>query len=938
MDAPALEPIEGEQSMMVGSYKLLQKIGEGGFGTVYMADQIEPVKRRVAIKIIKAGMDTRQVIARFEAERQALAMMDHANIARVLDAGETREGRPYFVMELVKGIPITDYCVEESLSIDARLKLFTKVCQAVQHAHTKGIIHRDLKPSNVMVTVKDGEPEPMVIDFGIAKATEQHRLTDKTLFTHYEQMIGTPAYMSPEQAALSGVDVDTRCDIYALGVLLYELLTGTTPFDARTLQSAAFDEMRRMIREDEPPRPSTRVTDLRSGRNSGNALLRSPDVSIEKDLDWIVMKCLEKDRGRRYETANGLAMDIGRFISNEPVSARSPSPCYRLGKLVKRNKFAFGAAGAVLIALAAGLVVANGQRQIAQSERNAAREAQSISEMRADDLDHQVYLRQLGVADLALLGNHYPSARRALDACAVEDRDWEWRFLDQRYQAAISLSVPGFEQPLFSSDGRMLFAVGCSEGKVENEVDIWELATGSHLGELTTENPIQCIELAPKNQWIAGGDTEGRLILWDLASREVIWNQPVNEGGEIVRLDGLAFSPDEQLLAVAGWDGRLRVFDTSEGSPVFDMKLDGNKNRRHLSFSPDGKWIAVGSMDYGTTALINVSDHSIKQPFPDGTIVVEFSADGRMIATGNSKEKRIHLWSWNTDNGTVTHDKSWAGANSSRFLDLRFCADGARLATSQGEHLAVWDVATGKNVAYRNTPGFAWWIGVNPKRNEIAYIANSRVEVWRYTGRDERIALPPNGAAQHLVKFSSDGQLLAAGGHRGQHGMSHAYQEVAGPVRIVKAATGDPVATIEGELMGLSWMPGSRSVVVTRAETKTHELRDVVAGSLVRSFGEGHAIARPYVDDVGEVVTSIGEGFTICKWDALSGAPLPDQPYVVGEGISGSGDVVAPVGGLWNAVVGPRDHYVALAQGADLRIWDTRARKEVAPSNQKNPT
>jgi tetratricopeptide (TPR) repeat protein len=355
-----IEPsAETESSQRIGRYKILQKLGEGGCGVVYMAEQTEPVRRRVALKVIKLGMDTRQVIARFEAERQALALMDHPNIAKVLDAGTTEVGRPYFVMELVKGIRITDYCDQHHLPTAERLGLFTQVCQAIQHAHQKGIIHRDIKPSNILVTLHDGVPVPKVIDFGIAKATEQV-LTDKTVFTAFGQFMGTPAYMSPEQAELSGLDIDTRSDIYALGVLLYELLTGKTPFDARELLQAGLDEMRRRIREEEPMRPSTRLSTMVAADLTEVARQRQSEPGkltrfIRGDLDWIVMKCLEKDRNRRYETANGLAMDLRRHLRNEPVVACPPSNFYRLRKLVRRNKVAFGAGTAVLLALLAGV-------------------------------------------------------------------------------------------------------------------------------------------------------------------------------------------------------------------------------------------------------------------------------------------------------------------------------------------------------------------------------------------------------------------------------------------------------------------------------------------------------------------------------------------------------------------------------------------------------
>ncbi len=355
--APA--PLEHE-GQMIGRYKLLQPIGEGGFGSVWMAEQREPVKRRVALKIIKLGMDTRQVIARFEAERQALAMMDHPNIAKVLDAGSTETGRPFFVMEYIKGVPILEYCDADKLDTKARLDLFMSVCHAIQHAHQKGIIHRDIKPGNVLVTMHDGVPVPKVIDFGIAKATGSE-LTTKTLFTEHRQMIGTPAYMSPEQAEMSGLDIDTRSDIYSLGVLLYELLTGTTPFDRKSLMEAGYAEMMRIIREVEPHKPSTRLSSLgdtgtRTAQQRHLGDIKKLGLLLRGDLDWIVMKCLEKDRTRRYETANGLAADIQRHLNDDTVTAGAPSAGYKLRKFVKRHRAQVIAGGIVAGALVLGVV------------------------------------------------------------------------------------------------------------------------------------------------------------------------------------------------------------------------------------------------------------------------------------------------------------------------------------------------------------------------------------------------------------------------------------------------------------------------------------------------------------------------------------------------------------------------------------------------------
>jgi eukaryotic-like serine/threonine-protein kinase len=365
----------------IGPYKLLEQIGEGGFGVVFLAEQTQPVRRKVALKVLKPGMDTRQVVARFEAERQALALMDHPNIARVFDGGETVSGRPYFVMELVKGIPITAFCDQRQLTLNDRLELLIHVCQAVQHAHHKGIIHRDLKPSNVLAALDDATPTVKVIDFGIAKATGQ-QLTDKTLYTNIAQMIGTPLYMSPEQTALSGLDVDTRSDIYSLGVLLYELLTGTTPFDKDRLRNV--DEIRRIICDEEPPRPSTRLSDSKGTLPLISARRQAEPAKLTRlvrgELDWIVMKCLEKDRNRRYETANGLAMDLQRYLHDEPVVAGPPSATYRLRKFARRNKLALTIAGMFAAALLLGVAVLSVSTVLISRSYTAERKAHQQAE------------------------------------------------------------------------------------------------------------------------------------------------------------------------------------------------------------------------------------------------------------------------------------------------------------------------------------------------------------------------------------------------------------------------------------------------------------------------------------------------------------------------------------------------------------------------------
>jgi serine/threonine protein kinase len=453
---PAFDPDAADDQIgkRVGPYKLLQKIGEGGCGAVYMAEQEKPVRRRVALKIIKLGMDTKQVIARFEAERQALALMDHPNIARVLDAGATETGRPYFVMELVHGVRITTFCDERNLDTRQRLDLFIQVCQAIQHAHQKGIIHRDIKPSNILVTQLDGRPVPKVIDFGIAKATEAP-LTDKTLFTAYGHFVGTPAYMSPEQADMSGLDVDTRSDIYSLGVLLYELLTGKTPFDQRELMQSGLDEMRRTLREKEPHRPSTKLNTLPDTELTATALHRQVaplnlKTQLSGDLDWIVMKALEKDRSRRYETANALAMDIQRHLNNEPVVARPPSRRYRFRKLVRRNRGVFIATGAVAAALIGGLSLATWsfiKERAARERAVAAEQQQARLRLEAEtgwkltqarvliSREHFAEADEL-VKELFPGTNSSPALQPTLEGAAVLRSLAEWHALRQRWGEA----------------------------------------------------------------------------------------------------------------------------------------------------------------------------------------------------------------------------------------------------------------------------------------------------------------------------------------------------------------------------------------------------------------------------------------------------------------------------------------------------------------------
>ena len=477
----------------IGRYKLLERIGEGGFGVVYRAEQTEPVRRYVALKVIRVGMDTKSVVARFEAERQALALMDHPSIARVLDGGVTNMGRPFFVMELVRGVRITEYCAANQLPLEDRLELFIQLCHAIQHAHQKGVIHRDLKPSNVLVTMQDGnngKAAPKVIDFGIAKAIEEP-LTEKTVLTNFHAFIGTPAYTSPEQAQMTGADVDTRSDIYSLGVLLYELLTGVTPLDAKELTHSGIDGMRRMIQEVEPPTPSTRLRRIVAENPTGPA-----PVLVERDLDSIVMKCLEKDRSRRYATAQQLAEDLQRYLNHEPVIARPQSVAYRFQKAFRRHRTAFATAAAILLVVVAGTVVSGWQAlRATKAERsaedgrrreellrvNAERERESALQSKAlAELNE--YVADVNLAHQSVLGGNLARAKDLLARHQSEGKKrFEWRYLWHAAQGDEHEVIAMEASSILSlANSPELLAVG-----LRNAVNIYSPKTGSLLKTLT---------------------------------------------------------------------------------------------------------------------------------------------------------------------------------------------------------------------------------------------------------------------------------------------------------------------------------------------------------------------------------------------------------------------------------------------------------------------
>jgi eukaryotic-like serine/threonine-protein kinase len=796
----AESPGRGETvgSVIAGKYKLIEEIGQGGMGSVFIARQTDPVRRSVAVKVIKAGMDSKAVLARFQGERQALALMDHPNIARVLDAGATESGRPFFVMELVKGVPITQFCDDQKLTPRERLELFIPVCHAVQHAHQKGIIHRDLKPSNVLVALYDDHPVPKVIDFGVSKATGQS-LTDMTLMTGFGSVVGTPEYMSPEQAGFNQLDIDTRSDVYSLGVLLYELLTGTTPVDRKSLSRAAVFEILRIVREVEPPRPSIKLStssalpSLAANRSSEPAKLSK---LMRGELDWVVMKALEKDRARRYDTANGLARDVQRYLTDEVVEARAVTAGYRLRRFARRNKGRLAAAALLLLAMVGGIAGTTGQAvRATRAEKEALRERdektrawqveadlRGIAETASSDALRQKAAavtaegnalneadrsrRLLYSADVLLASQVWEGEDGTASQCdellraqmprpgQPDLREFCWRYQWGLMRRATEVKMPlGRRSIGITATGRLVTL------NLKGEVTSLEFdGRGEPEKRTLTKSAPDGISLSRTGEVAAILDPDGSAKLFDTRTGLPKRFLPA----QAARLNALKLSADGRLLVGLERDGRARVWDVAAGKEICDYQLLGPRVP-HLAVSLDGKLLlASGHPESQKVALFHAGE---PKPFMLADEKVGFgryhgaiSPDGKLAAVGDAGNY-VSLYD------TTTHKQ--VGFFRARSLPARvaFSPDGSQLAVGERTGLVtLWELA--RQQVVRVLKGHETWIAAlefAPDGKKLISLDNNGIaRCWDLGHFEESRVVVRNDDQINSLSYSPDGRWLVA--------------------------------------------------------------------------------------------------------------------------------------------------------------------------------
>ena len=836
----------------IGPYHLLQVLGVGGMGIVYLAEQREPIVRRVALKLIKAGMDTREVLARFEAERQALALMDHPNIARVLDAGLGPQQRPYFVMEYVAGVPITEYCDRHRLRNAERLQIFLQVCTALQHAHQKGIIHRDLKPSNILVTVQDGKPVPKMIDFGIAKATRQAS-AERAAFTQFGALVGTPEYSSPEQADVTGLEVDTTTDIFSLGVVLYELLTGVLPFDGLMLRRAGYVEMHRIIREQDPPKPSLRVTALgptgTEVAHERQTTMPGLGKQLRGDLDAIAMKAMEKDRTRRYASASEFAADITRYLNGEAVVASPPSVVYRTRKFVRRHRLGVAAATLIVVSLVVGLTLST--LFYVRSEQ-ARREA-----------DDQAYSAAIAAADsLASMGRLSLARARLMQA---PRRGWEWWHLFQRTDTSLASMEAWASFSYFPSVGSA-FAFSADGNRV-----YFNTATTLHEFDVTTyaAGPARggfgdVLSVGPGARFIVARPVA--------AGSHVLTVVEPASGRLVATLNGLsapvicaAVSGDGSRIASGEGDGTLRTWDAATGAMLTVVTTPANWAPCPITFSPDRRLVAFGQL-LAVQISDAVSGRSVRvlQSNDTGIGALVFSHDGTRIAVG-SAQGLVRTWMLPSGTPAAT---MWGQRDP--IISLAFSPDDGQLASGASDGTArFWDVASGRQEGtWAFSAGGPVSVAYEPQGNRLfvagyEHFLGATIRVW------DRRAIEPWRTLRHdewlkSVAFSHDGSQVATGSYDGT-------------IRLWKASTGTPTAVLSGHagsVNAIAYQP-SEFRIASASYDKTVRLWDARSGRLLTTIDAHHAPVNAVAfSPVGsELASAASDGLVIIS-DATSGREL----------------------------------------------------------------
>jgi len=931
-----------EPGTQIGPYKLLGILGEGGYGIVYLAQQETPIRRRVALKVIKPGMDSKQVIARFEAERQALALLDHPNLAHVYQAGTTSTGRPYFVMEYIECLPITAYCDREKLDIRQRLRLFRQVCDGVQHAHQKGIIHRDLKPSNILVTGKGEEALVKVIDFGIAKAMAQP-LTEKTLNTQQGQFIGTPDYMSPEQAQMDAQGIDTRSDVYSLGVVLYEVLTGVLPFDPDELRTGGLAHIQAVLRGEEPRTPSTRLTGL--GEEAEKiAKRRLTDTrtlarSLRRELEWIPLKAMRKEASRRYQSAAELASDIENYLNGAPLLAGPESVVYRGRKFILRHLGAVVVTILVAAFLAIGLVISTAMYFKAETTSEKYRQA--------------LYRTSIGRAYAEYELGNATSMLDLLTQCPADLRAWEWGYL-RHISDESSMTLTGHNHIVLSvavsPDGQRV-----ASASMDKTIKIWDVITGTELKTLTNTDWVYCVAFSPDGKRLAIGDTSRKVSVWNLASGKQVMSCPYPE--DVFRV---SFSPDGKQIAAGGFPAIVSVWDAHTGAVLLELK--GHRDQiNDVAYSPDGTSIASASSDH-TVRIWDAKNGTlfkILEGHAAAVSSVQWSGDGKFIFSGDG-DGQIMKWDATTgdvllvleghkgETTSLAYDSKTdriasAGADcclrvwnpktgaylttlkghSQPVHSVAFCAEGTQLVSgSSDEMVKVWSLNANKQ--YRvltGHEGYVQDITFGPKGRFLASCAtDGTIRIWDLLTRIQKVTMRgherPDLAPWCIwsVSFSPDGHMLASGGWDGT-------------VRIWDVASGRELKRISsdtGRVRGVVFARDGNHVV-SGGDDKTIRIWDIRNGEQVLAI-EGHEnqIVPIALSPDGRYIASAGRD-ELKVWDMQTGIEVAALSTYTGGienlAFSPDGDRIVSAGSSWK---------MGVPTAAVAKIWDARTLEEVA--------